>query len=84
MEGTAAGILGSVVLATMGAAMGLIDMRGAGVCVLAALGATTCESLIGALAQDRVPWLTNELVNGIMTVIGASLGAGLGGLGVIT
>ena len=38
--------------------------------------ATTCESLIGASAQDRFALLTNEVVNFIMTVIGAAAGMG--------
>ena len=42
------------------------------------------ESLIGAVAQERFALLTNEVVNGIMTLVGAAVaiaigaGAGLG------
>ncbi|MFZ4677021.1 MAG: hypothetical protein ACOYM4_15250, partial [Nodosilinea sp.] len=36
------------------------------------------ESLIGATLQPRVPWLTNEVVNGINTTLGAALGLLLG------
>ena len=42
--------------------------------VAAAFVATNVESVIGAVAQDKYAWLTNELVNGIMTVIGAAAG----------
>ena len=37
----------------------------------------TAESLIGASAQDRFALLTNEVVNFIMTVIGATCGIAL-------
>ena len=35
------------------------------------------ESLIGAVAQDKFALLTNEVVNFIMTVIGAAVGMAL-------
>ena len=50
-------------------------------CLLAAIIATTAESLIGASAQDRFRLLTNELVNWIMTLIGAVAGVGIAMLG---
>jgi uncharacterized membrane protein len=40
---------------------------------LVALVATLIESYIGALAQRRCPWLSNELVNAIQTSIAALL-----------
>ena len=52
-EGTAAGVLGSIVLAAYAAAIGLIGWSALVPCLLAAVVATTCESLIGAAAQDR-------------------------------
>ena len=33
--------------------------------------ATIIESFIGALAQNRITWMTNELVNSIQTSIAA-------------
>jgi len=45
--------------------------------VAAAFVATTAESYIGATFQDNYPWLTNELVNLINTVIGAAVGIGI-------
>ena len=35
--------------------------------------ATLAESLLGALAQDRVSWLSNELVNAMQTTLAALL-----------
>ena len=70
-EGTAAGALGSLVLAAYGVASGLISAAAAVPCIVAAFVATNVESLIGASAQDRFAWLTNEVVNFIMTVVGA-------------
>jgi uncharacterized membrane protein len=42
----------------------------------AALFATTAESLIGATLQGNLKFMTNEVVNFILTVIGA--GAAIG------
>jgi uncharacterized membrane protein len=50
------------------------------ICLVAAVVATTIESLIGAAFQDQNAWLTNELVNFINTAIGAIVAIGLGGL----
>ena len=35
--------------------------------------ATLAESLIGALLQEQTPWLTNELINGLQTLLAALL-----------
>ena len=35
--------------------------------------ATLGESLLGALVQDRVAWLSNELVNALQTLLAAVL-----------
>jgi len=71
LEGTLAGILASAAIALVGWAVGLINLPGVGLCMVAALIATSFESVIGATLQDRFAWLTNELVNGINTFIGA-------------
>lgn len=71
LEGTLAGILGAIAIATLSWAIGLIDRFGIIWCVLAAFVATNIESLIGATWQTEYPWLTNEIVNAINTVIGA-------------
>ena len=45
--------------------------------VVAAFVATTCESWLGAGAQGKVKWLTNEVINFLNTLIGAGVGAAL-------
>jgi len=76
-EGTAAGVVGSIVLSVYAVLCGLIGPSALAPCLLAAVVGTTVESLIGASAQDRFKLLTNELVNFIMTVVGAAAGIGL-------
>ncbi len=78
LEGTLAGLLGSVAIALVGWGVGLMPVWGLGVCLVAAFLATTLESLIGATLQSRLPWLTNELVNIINTSTGAALALVLG------
>lgn len=71
LEGTLAGVAASIVVSALAMALGLVDISGGVICVIAAFVATTCESFIGALFQDSIDWLTNELVNLINTAIGA-------------
>jgi uncharacterized protein (TIGR00297 family) len=71
LEGTLAGIVASVAISLLAYALGLISALGIAWCILAALVATTFESIIGAAFQNKYPWLTNELVNVINTLIGA-------------
>ena len=73
-EGTAAGIVGSLVLSAYAVACGLVAPSALVPCILAAIIATTAESVIGACAQSRYKLLTNEFVNFIMTVVGAAAG----------
>jgi uncharacterized protein (TIGR00297 family) len=80
LEGTLAGVVGSVAIAVIGCLVGLISPIGIGVCVLAAFIATNLESLIGATLQPRFTWLTNELVNVVNTLIGAIAAIGIGHL----
>jgi len=35
--------------------------------------ATLAESVLGAVAQDRLTWLSNELVNSLQTTLAALL-----------
>jgi uncharacterized protein (TIGR00297 family) len=74
LEGTIAGIFGSLLMAAIGLAVGLLaspwDLLW---CAIAAFVATNIESLIGATLQEKYDWLTNELVNGINTTIGAAI-----------
>ena len=72
LEGTLAGIIGSVLFSFVALATGLLtSLHDVGACVVAAFIATTAESYVGATFQDNVPWLTNELVNLLNTLIGA-------------
>jgi uncharacterized protein (TIGR00297 family) len=80
LEGTLAGIVGSVIIASVGWAVGLISPLEIAICAVAAFIATNSESLIGATLQHRFDWLTNELVNVINTLIGAITAMGIGWL----
>eukprot|EP00607_Mallomonas_marina_P007757 CAMPEP_0182417124 /NCGR_PEP_ID=MMETSP1167-20130531/1530_1 /TAXON_ID=2988 /ORGANISM="Mallomonas Sp, Strain CCMP3275" /LENGTH=173 /DNA_ID=CAMNT_0024590435 /DNA_START=581 /DNA_END=1105 /DNA_ORIENTATION=+ len=77
IEGTLAGIVASAVIGLIAYFLGLINMSGVGISIFAAFVATTAESYIGATFQDSIPWLTNELVNLINTIIGAVVAIGL-------
>ena len=71
LEGTIAGIVGSILMALVSSAVGLIDLTGIIFCVIAAFIATNIESVIGATIQSKFEWLTNEVVNFFNTLIGA-------------
>lgn len=74
LEGTLAGIVGSLFIAAIGWAVGLLTSPWEILwCAIAAFIATNIESLIGATLQEKYDWLTNELVNGINTTIGAAI-----------
>ena len=79
VEGTAASLLGSIVMAGIMAALGLTH-GGLALVLVSAIGlaATLLESLIGATLQQRWRWLSNELVNGLQTLIAALLALALG------
>ncbi len=72
VEGTVAGAVASVVLAVFGWTVELIDPVGIVICVIAAFIGTSLESVIGATLQPKYVWMTNEVVNAINTVLGAS------------
>ncbi|XP_076933097.1 protein VTE6, chloroplastic-like [Bidens hawaiensis] len=73
VEGTAAGVLASILLASIGCLLGKINVPEAVVCVLASQIANVGESVIGAVLQDKegFHWLNNDAVN----VINISLGS---------
>jgi uncharacterized protein (TIGR00297 family) len=71
LEGTLAGVVGSIAIAILAWGLGLIDLLGVVCCILAAFIATNIESVIGATLQSRYNWLTNEVVNIVNTLIGA-------------
>jgi len=74
LEGTVAGIIASIVIAVAAYALHLLSTSTQILqVVISSFAATTIESYIGAVFQDRVSWLNNELVNLIMTVIGAAI-----------
>jgi uncharacterized membrane protein len=76
LEGTAAGIVASLIIALTGWAVGLIPHQqpvGVLICLVAAFVATNVESVIGATIQAKFDWLTNELVNVFNTLIGAGV-----------
>ncbi|KAL6615989.1 hypothetical protein ACP70R_038259 [Stipagrostis hirtigluma subsp. patula] len=75
IEGTLAGILASVFLASAGYLLGQVDAPQVAVCVLASQIANYGESYIGATLQDKegFEWLNNDIVNVLNISIGAML-----------
>jgi uncharacterized protein (TIGR00297 family) len=72
LEGTAASLLGSALMALVMLQLGLLRTPAAWLLVtLVGLLATLVESLIGAALQSRWHWLSNELVNAVQTLIAA-------------
>ncbi|KAG8055562.1 hypothetical protein GUJ93_ZPchr0001g32733 [Zizania palustris] len=53
LEGTLAGILASIILASVGYVLGQVNVSQGAVCVLASQIANYCESYIGATLQDK-------------------------------
>ena len=78
LEGTAASLAGGALMALVMLGLGLIAGVPAWLLVTAvALVATLAESVIGATLQQRLPWLSNELVNGLQTLVAALLALAL-------
>ena len=75
LEGTLAGVAGSLVIAGYATAVGLVAPAMVPVAALAAFVATTCESWLGATLQGGI--FTNEVINFINTLIGAVVAAAL-------
>jgi uncharacterized protein (TIGR00297 family) len=74
LEGSLASLAGSALMAGLGLLLGLLaDLPSALLVTLVGLVATLLESVIGATAQRRVQWLSNEMVNGIQTALAAAL-----------
>jgi uncharacterized protein (TIGR00297 family) len=74
LEGTTAGILASLVIAALGAALGLFPWKGVAVVVFAAFVGTTFESVVGAALEKR-RLLDNEALNFLNTLVGALVAA---------
>ena len=78
LEGTAASLAGSVLMTLVLLTLGLI--RGWPLALLISgigLVATLAESVVGASLQQRWGWLSNEVVNGLQTLLAALLAMGL-------
>ena len=74
LEGTLASAAGSIAMTLVMLALQLVSSwHVAGLVMLVGLVATLGESLLGALVQDRVAWLSNELVNALQTLLAAVL-----------
>jgi uncharacterized protein (TIGR00297 family) len=82
LEGTLASMVGGLLLSLYAyLVVGLITtVQGVGVATVAAFMATMVESWIGATLQGKkeISWMTNEVVNFINTLIGASIAMVLG------
>jgi uncharacterized protein (TIGR00297 family) len=74
LEGTLAGVVGSILIAFVGWGVGLISVIDVLFCAISAFIATNLESVIGATLQSKFDWMTNEVVNFINTLIGAVVG----------
>ena len=74
LEGTLASGLGSIAMTLVMLALQLVPPGPVAVMVMAVgLVATLAESLLGAVLQDRVAWLSNELINALQTLLAAAL-----------
>lgn len=75
VEGTFAGLLASMLLASVACLMGEIDVPEAAICIIASQIANFGESLIGAAFQDKegFRWLNNDAVNVINISMGSIL-----------
>jgi uncharacterized protein (TIGR00297 family) len=75
MEGYIAGIIGGSILSLLAKYFGLINHpKDILLCIFTSLIGTTAESFIGASFQsNEIKWLTNEFVNFINTIIGATV-----------
>ncbi|PNH06971.1 hypothetical protein TSOC_006612, partial [Tetrabaena socialis] len=74
LEGTAAGALAAVLFSGMALATGQVpDLASAGIVAAAATVANLAESYLGASAQGRVEWLTNDLVNMLQITLAAAI-----------
>lgn len=54
-----------------------VDVTGAVAVTVAAFAANIFESWLGATAQGRLPWLSNDLVNVLQISLAAALAMGL-------
>lgn len=80
-EGTAAAVVGGLLLSLYGWSVGLISLSAIPVATFAAFVATNVESVLGATLQGKknLEWITNEVVNFFNTLIGAAIAITIGG-----
>ena len=72
LEGTMAGLLGSLIMTVVMFKLSIISkVSVAFIVLLSGFIATILESYIGALVQNKINWMTNELVNSIQTSLAA-------------
>ena len=74
LEGTVASVAGSLVMSLVMWALVLVP-SGRLMLLVAVVGfvATLAESVLGAIAQQRLSWMSNELVNALQTTLAALL-----------
>ena len=78
LEGTVASALGSLLMAAVMWALAVVpSLMLFAVVALIGFVATLAESVLGALAQTRISWMSNELVNALQTSFAALLMIGL-------
>jgi uncharacterized protein (TIGR00297 family) len=78
LEGTAASLVGALLMALVMLGLGLLQGPSALLLVVVVgMVATLLESLVGATLQQRYFWLSNELVNGLQTLLAAVLALAL-------
>ena len=72
VEGSVAGLLGSLVMTVVMVNLSIVSgLNVAFIVFISGYLATILESYIGAVAQNNIAWLTNELVNSIQTSLAA-------------
>ena len=78
LEGSVAGLLGSIIMTVVMFKLSIIsELAVAFIVFLSGYLATIFESYIGALVQNKIQWLTNELVNSIQTSLAAIISIAL-------
>jgi uncharacterized protein (TIGR00297 family) len=78
LEGTAASLAGALLMTLVLGGLGFLrSPTDLAVVVAAGMAATLLESLVGATLQRQWTWLSNELVNGLQTLLAALLTLGL-------
>lgn len=76
LEGTLGGLAGGLVVASVGAGLGLYSAGMAFYVAIGGLLGSLAESVIGTVAERR-GWLDNDLLNALNTALGAALTVGL-------